>query len=557
LDDLLYQYCVAYLDSRPASNDQVIGKCSQLYLIDGQKIPFVEALTSLAKRDAVADPGVLERSDAKGQDSIHFQQLRAYTLARQIIDGMASAGRTKVRVAVVGGGFAGLTAVSTLLREGGNDLHVTLFEHHSEVMPRFSGAFGRQVHPYHHLREPADPTIDAEGRVSWSCPVKGGGQLEKGGVEGILDWTPGPVERILDEVSKQVEQTFDAYRAAGRLELRLQQKVFGIDPFETTRCTLRAVNYLDVGLDPNQDEEKLETSSDQDNENSPREVFDVVIVAPGGQRDTVSVPGQSNAEYWQPSRPLNARPFRGRYEVAIIGGGNTAASEVFNYLLPKHDFVALIATLQKWATTHAALRQVIDHPFTTPEPEEAFGELATKQHWAEIKTMVDRELIAKGVIRSPNLLGVTLFPRSSEPLFEEMNPINRFLVLLFAKLGLLEIRYLYNDKTLNLDPKLKPWQTYAITIEDRRLVMKVGGAGTEIKPSQGGRWGAISNCSGATRSYHEVFSDSADEATEVTFGYQILGSAQTQWSLGDLLLAKQSLTREDAQGNHATVPAAG
>jgi hypothetical protein len=75
--------------------------------------------------------------------TIYSQQVRALNLAWALIE--AAPQRSLRRIAIVGGGFAGLTAAAGLLKKGVR--HVTLFERHAVLCPLQQGSDARWVHP--------------------------------------------------------------------------------------------------------------------------------------------------------------------------------------------------------------------------------------------------------------------------------------------------------------------------------------------------------------------------------------------------------------------------
>jgi hypothetical protein len=535
------------LRAAKASNRRIIRDCSRIFLIDGQQIPFKDTIVALAKLERPANPDVFGRSDAKGQDSIHFQQLRAYTLAREILAhaNELKNGGPRLRVAVVGAGFSGLTAALTLLDKGDKDLHVTIFEHHRDIMPRFVGAYGRRVHPYHHLFLPSDPTRVTKSRngkstARWGCPVRGGRANESGGIEPILTWQPGSVEDIVDEVRRKAKVALAVFEKQGRARLHLNTKVFNIEPVlnDEAVSTIRWLDFTDA-----RDEHKLTNGLDQfDDDVEEENQFDVVILAPGGARDAVSLVGQSNAEYWNPSRIVNAPPLRSRYEIAVIGSGNSAASEIFNYLIPDHDFVSLLGTVQAWQKGGAPflsglLRAAYDQDISRQD----FEKLLSPAEWTTLGGIVKRDLVGTGRLMSQKMLRMTMFVRSFRPLFKEMNPVNKFLILLLAKLGYVEVRNLYDEFSVS---DRSAARTYRIVIDHAAVRLFIPGR-REVKPSHDGQWSQIINCSGVARSYQDAFVGTlqAESAPQVLL-YRVLGrKSQVASTLRELLIAKQRVLK--------------
>ncbi|MBJ3786397.1 FAD/NAD(P)-binding protein [Devosia sediminis] len=546
MPDQLYQYCVGYLSQEAAGDEQVIVDCSRIYLVDGQPIGFSDTLRQSTALDRLSDEQMLGRNNAKGQDSIHFQQLRAYDLATRIIRHRheLAPGRT-LRVAVVGAGFSGVTAVLTLLNDPDIDVNVALFEHHRHIMPRFAGAFGRRVYPYHHLRVPSQVMIASAGDVLWCCPAKGTDQMEFGGIDKVLSWAPGPIEKVAKQVKDFAEEEFLKHTGEGRLEVRLQTKVKGVYPADGNVSIIDWVDYEDIN-----DDNTVTSMEEMDDESSERETFDVVILAPGSGRDAVSLLGQSNAEYWTPSRLVNAEPAAGRHEVAVIGSGNSAASEVFNYLLPEHGFANFLDALQKWQEDEElgpSVKKLLNIAYDGEMTEVGFGELLTKQAWDQLAAAFKSKLVKNRVLNSSRLVGVTVFVRTNDPLFSTMNGINKFLVLLLARLGYVEIRNVYDEYGITAPSAA---DTYLISIRERIPVMKLPN-GEELLPKGSTHWTQICNCSGVDRTYQNVFAGTTQSGEPHVMLYQVVGGGERKWSLRELLVAKQAVLQRASKAAEA------
>lgn len=77
--------------------------------------------------------------------TIYHQQVRALNFVWSLIEG-SSKEEVPNSVAVVGGGFAGLTAAAGLLRKGVK--HVSIFERRATLLPLQQGSDARWVHPH-------------------------------------------------------------------------------------------------------------------------------------------------------------------------------------------------------------------------------------------------------------------------------------------------------------------------------------------------------------------------------------------------------------------------
>jgi hypothetical protein len=76
--------------------------------------------------------------------TIYSQQVRALNLVWSLVE---AAPENELRnIAIVGGGFAGLTAAAGLLHKGAE--HISLFEKRATLCPLQSGSDTRWVHPH-------------------------------------------------------------------------------------------------------------------------------------------------------------------------------------------------------------------------------------------------------------------------------------------------------------------------------------------------------------------------------------------------------------------------
>ena len=100
--------------------------------------PSASVLASFCLVDNVYLLGCLETGL-----TIYAQQARALNLVWSLIETAPATSLEKV--AVVGGGFGGLTAAAGLLKKGVQ--HVTIFEKHSTLCPLQKGSDIRWVHP--------------------------------------------------------------------------------------------------------------------------------------------------------------------------------------------------------------------------------------------------------------------------------------------------------------------------------------------------------------------------------------------------------------------------
>ena len=116
--------------------------------------------------------------------TIHSQQVRALNLISSIVE--AAPESELGNVAIVGGGFAGLTAAAGLLHKGVE--HVSLFEKRATLCPLQSGSDTRWVHP--HIYDWPD---DASNVPSAGLP--------------LLNWNAGRASDVAVQVLEEWEKT--------------------------------------------------------------------------------------------------------------------------------------------------------------------------------------------------------------------------------------------------------------------------------------------------------------------------------------------------------------
>ncbi|MDM0037040.1 NAD(P)-binding protein [Variovorax sp. J22P271] len=151
-------------------------------------------------------PGVYVLGIDDTRITFYSQQVRGLELAHALQhEHLLSA---NARVAVIGGGAAGITLAAALALQGGTDVH--LFEKAPRLLPLQSDSQRRRLDP--HIYDWPNP--DAEHELA---------QLP------ILDWRSGSATGVRDAVLRE----FDEVRAAtqGRLKVHLGHLVTAIAPY--------------------------------------------------------------------------------------------------------------------------------------------------------------------------------------------------------------------------------------------------------------------------------------------------------------------------------------
>lgn len=240
----------------------------------------------------LVSPGIFLIGSLERGLTVYNQQVRAHNLIWALWELQRAGGRPVGRVAVVGGGVAGLTAVAALLCLFDEKVTVSFFEERSDLCPLQQGSDHRWLHPRIY-----DWPTEGSRTPSASLPV--------------LNWSEGRAS----DVARTVTHEFSAYcetfaKPADRLSIYLGLRQFRIDASsrEITwvgNKATRAGAFFHFG--------RPEGGATK---------FDTVIVAAGFGLETQS-PDYPTASYWrneqlaQPVLDGNQR----RYLISGFGDG--------------------------------------------------------------------------------------------------------------------------------------------------------------------------------------------------------------------------------------------
>jgi hypothetical protein len=373
----LYQYCVCYHSDEKVDNTSIVEDCSLLFMIDGQNLTADDFIAA-----AGVDPRTvpendtrrkyLNRATRRAADSIHFQQVRAHSLALQLLEQKQAIIRKihhrryeeykeadpaysypeysdrNLRIAIIGGGISGLTCALSLKAGQCPKVDVTVFEYHNRGLPRFFQAYGRRVYPYHHLRWPSDK-IEESG---WPCPVTDSNEI--GGIRGVLEWNPGAIE----DINRNFAAAWEEAEKTKGIDFRLQSLVKNIH-CDGIDFSLEKQAIPQMNLESSSIEKTLDIAQTSEKNLSQSENFDVVIFAIGGSRDVPTIAGQFNVNYWTPYHPEILTPQIEKHRIVILGNGDSAASEIYNQLFPGRCFQIVLNEIKKFASMKADLTQFL------------------------------------------------------------------------------------------------------------------------------------------------------------------------------------------------------
>ena len=147
---------------------------------------------------------------------------------------------------------------------------------------------------------------------------------------------------------------------------------------------------------------------------------------------------------------------------------------------------------------------------------ERFDSYLTAEAWDRSAQRFHREFVSTGAVHSPDLVRVTIFVQNSDPLFKDMNPVNRFLVMMLHRLGYLDIENPFASHALK--PKKRVSLDYRITLGKHPTRLPIE-KNIEILPKGRRGWSRVCNYSGVARSHHLVFG--GDRVEQVRYGFLV------------------------------------
>jgi hypothetical protein len=199
--------------------------------------------------------------------TIYTQQMRALNLVWSMIEAAEAA--SLQQVAIVGGGFAGLTAAAGLLQKGVP--HVAILERHAALCPLQEGSDTRWVHP----RIYEWPDEESELPTA-ALP--------------ILNWNAGRASDVVIEI-------LNGWKDIKRSTPSNQK----IEEYTNVKH-LRVTETLDIEWVGEKPEEKLGNTGYH-------EKFSAVILAVGFGRDSTTLPYWRNEQLGQPEMGLGRRVY--------------------------------------------------------------------------------------------------------------------------------------------------------------------------------------------------------------------------------------------------------
>jgi hypothetical protein len=353
--------------------------------------------------------------------SIIEQQRRASHLAWALVQrGVVT--RTH-RVAIIGGGFAGLTCAVGLAI--GSGCYVEILEKRPVLLERFKSAAYRYLHP--------DLTDSVNPFDWWYSDANET-------FEPFLNWKPG----YAPMVAVNFETKFMAYCQKLRITLTLDSSVTKV---------AEGGQFVELQV----------SSSDA----RPRDLIqaDVAIIASGFGSER-SLPGLPDSSYWYSGNPNS---YKSRYRtgsskrerVAIAGNGDSGLMELFHYAIRdfRQDEMIYLSPFSASASYDAEVSKIqlrADPSYTNfvgwwywRRPPSADAEAAASIELADIFascTRDDRDWLSDRINRS---FDVVLFGRSRTAFNMKQSQRNQFLLAKLAKLE--SFRYVCCELNLERD----------------------------------------------------------------------------------------------------------
>ncbi|KAA3451631.1 hypothetical protein C7I87_06385 [Mesorhizobium sp. SARCC-RB16n] len=219
-----------------------------------------------------AHPGVYVLGFYDTRITFYSQQVRALELAHALWHEHLLPGNA--RVAVIGGGAAGITLAAGLALQGGTDVH--LFEKAERLLPLQGDSQRRRLDP--HIYDWPNPDADHELA---ELP--------------LLDWRSGPAKDVRDAVLREFGEVLSA--TEGRLTVRERHQITGVTP-QAGRFMVHFEREAVAG--------GREAASQE---------FDIIVLAVGfGIENRFALQGAETPSYWHdagvPGAEIagNARP---------------------------------------------------------------------------------------------------------------------------------------------------------------------------------------------------------------------------------------------------------
>jgi hypothetical protein len=247
--------------------------------------------------------GCLER-----RVTLYSQQVRALNLVSALID----AGRItrETKVAIVGGGAAGLTAAAAIAVAVPDVQTLDVYERKPEPLHLQLRSRDRYLHP--HLYD-------------WPQP----GSLQQTAGLPLLDWSAGSA----GEVAQQILQEFERITASTRIRLQTEQRVDRIEDFGPGMgCRLRVASHSASGYR-----------------------YDICLLCIGFGDELLSSGNERNHSYWDAN--LSASPLRGAADSQSIFVSGRGDGGLVDFMIAAFDGRSHAEILQL-VTGHPGLAEV-------------------------------------------------------------------------------------------------------------------------------------------------------------------------------------------------------
>jgi hypothetical protein len=268
----------------------------------------------IAGAQSPAHPKVFVIGAFDSRITFYSQQVRALSLVHALQD--QGVLRDGARLAVVGGGAAGITAAAAAALI--SDITVDLYERADEVLPLQRATQRRRLDPHIY----GWPAVGSDDPVA-DLP--------------LLDWTAGPAQEVRRDVKQEFEAVVDA--VAPRLRVHLRHNI-------TAARAAGTALQLDFRRDLRAGE-----LGEADGQLPGQATFDLLLLAFGfGLEETLPLPGVPSSSYWSDAG-VPVAEFEGRPAPRFLVSGNGDGG-----------LIDLVAAASAHFDHAGMIREIVDQP---------------------------------------------------------------------------------------------------------------------------------------------------------------------------------------------------
>lgn len=358
------------------------------------------------------------------------QQVRALNLVRALVEEKKIPSRhsgkgtkkstSRTTIAIVGGGFSGLTAAAALLRKNA-DADITIFEQRDTLLPLQQGSDSRWLHP--HIYD-------------WPAT----GSLCGAALLPVLNWTAARASDVVVQILSEWKEVYDEWLTNSQRKLSLYANARHLQVHETGPDSDKLrIEWVGEQRDPrdgiaSHSANSSTATSIQSLTTGSSEKFDLVILAVGfgTERDTQQSYWR-NESYAQPS--LDSQ----RHTFVVSGQGDGAMMDLLRLRISQFRQDRILGELFEGKTALIKELRAIQLAYTGPSAKlglfDAFERFSTS-HSIEFGKVRDR--MSQRLRRDTEVilsLQVKKFSELFDPATRRISFQNRILIYILYKCG--------------------------------------------------------------------------------------------------------------------------